>query len=64
MYKRQILEYHEAVFLIRRTERLQRRERGRSGTRGDGISGAETKKLGTHIEKVSVRWAGSGENAP
>jgi len=25
---------------------------------------AETKKLGTPIEKVSVRWAGSGENAP
>ena len=44
-----ILEYHEAVCLIRRTERLQRSALGRSRDAGEGLlaPGAETKKLGT-----------------
>ena len=59
-----ILEYHEAVFLIRRTERLQRRERGRSGTRGCLSSGGRDEEAGHPYRKSVGKVGGSGENAP
>ena len=62
-----VLEDHEAVFLIRGTERLCETGRGRSGEEGDDESGAHlTKKLGTPSKKgVLVRYRReAGTNAP